>query len=310
MPTSDKDGMTSVPVLAALYVPAIRPDRFDKAASAGADVVIIDLEDSVPPDRKDAARLAAADYLSTRPPAPTVVRVNGTGTPWHTDDLSALQGVTGNLSGVRLPKAEQVDQVRRLTDTLGPIPVHLIVESALGVERIFDLAHTAGVASVGLGEADLRSHLGITSRDGLDWVRSRLIVAAAAAGLPPPLMSVWTAIKDLDGLADSCRDGKAQGFVGRNAIHPSQIPVIRDAFTPTDGEVARARAVLDALATAAGQGSGVAVLPDGSMVDKAMRAAAERIVALADRTRRRQRADGSSGTDRVGHPAGTPDTVR
>lgn len=269
------------PAAAALYVPATRPDRFGKAAASGADVVIIDLEDSVPPAHKAPARSAAIDYLSSQPlSTPTVVRINSHGTPWYEADISAIGQVIDRLTGIRLPKVEHPDDVRRITDTLGPVPVDVIVESARGVENLFAIAGTAGVASIALGEADLRSELSISAPDGLDWIRSRLVVAARAADLPAPMMSVWTAVRDLSGLAASCRDGRSRGFYGRAAIHPTQIPVIRAAFQPSEEEIAHARQVLAALREGADTGSGAVLLPDGDMVDEAMRRTAERTLAF------------------------------
>jgi len=273
--------MRKRPIIAALYVPGDRPDRFGKAAASGADLVILDLEDAVATGRKDEARRAVVDYLSTPPPCPVAVRVNGADTPWHTADLDALAS-SAHVSAIRLPKCESPEQVDETSRRAGGRGVQAVIESAIGVERLYDIARAAATVGVSLGEADLRSALAISDPDGLDWVRSLLVVAAAAAGLPAPLMSVWTDVADRDGLAASCRAGKSRGFLGRAAIHPAQVPVIRDAFRPTDDEIAGARAILEALARAASESSGVAVLPDGRMVDEAMRRGAERTVALAD----------------------------
>jgi citrate lyase subunit beta/citryl-CoA lyase len=162
--------------------------------------------------------------------------------------------------------------------------VHCLIETALGVERAYAIA-TAGpvVASIGLGEADLRGDLAVTDDGGLAYARGRIVVAARAAGLPPPAMSVYPDIEDLDGLAASCRAGRALGFLGRTAIHPRQLPVIVAAFRPTADEVVRARAVLDALADADAAGRGTAVLPDGRFVDRAMAPGARRVLDLAAR---------------------------
>jgi citrate lyase subunit beta/citryl-CoA lyase len=269
------------PIVTALYVPGDRPDRFGKAAASGADVVILDLEDAVAADRKDEARRAVADYLSTPTPCPVAVRVNGAETPWYTSDLEALAHCA-HVSAIRLPKCESPGQVAEASRRSGGGGVQAVIESAIGVERLYDIARAAATVSVSLGEADLRSALSITDPGGLDWVRSRLVVAASAAGLPAPLMSVWADLKDYDGLAASCRAGKTRGFLGRAAIHPDQVPVIRAAFMPTDDEILDARAILAALADAAAVSSGVAVLPNGHMVDAAMRRGAERTLALAE----------------------------
>jgi citrate lyase subunit beta/citryl-CoA lyase len=130
------------------------------------------------------------------------------------------------------------------------------------------------VASLALGEADLAAELGLDGEDAFSWVRCRVVVAARAAGLPAPMMSAYPDLRDLAGLADSCAAGRRLGMRGRTAVHPSQVPVIRAAFAPTDADVAWAREVV----AAAGAG-GVARLGDGSMVDAAMTRRAEAILA-------------------------------
>jgi citrate lyase subunit beta/citryl-CoA lyase len=264
-----------------LYVPGDRPDRFGKAVGSGADAVILDLEDAVVPERKGYARTAVAEFLAHPSPVPVHVRVNALAGPGVGADLAAVAGLPG-LSGVRLPKVEDPGQVRRVASIIDT-PLHCLVESAAGVEAAYPIAtaHPA-VASIGLGEADLRSDLG-ADEAGLVWPRGRIVVAARAAGLPPPAMSVYPDVVDLDGLAASCRTGRALGFRGRAAIHPGQLPVIVDAFRPTGAELARARELLAAVAEARARGCGTAVLADGRFADRAMVAAAERTVALADR---------------------------
>jgi len=257
-----------------LYVPGDRPDMYSKAVESGADVVIVDLEDAVVPAGKDAARRAVCEWLPYAPPGTVEVRVNAAGTPWVADDLEAL-GDVPSLVGVRLPKVESADDVRAAAD-LTRVGISCLIETALGVERAFEIATAhPRVAAIGLGEADLASDLGT---DALDWPRSRVVVAARAAGLPPPAMSVYPNVDDLEGLASSCRRGRALGFRGRAAIHPRQVPVIREAFRPDAGEVAGAQALLAAFGHAFDAGRGVTVLPDGRMVDAAMIGRARRIL--------------------------------
>jgi citrate lyase subunit beta/citryl-CoA lyase len=272
-------------MLTALFVPGDRPDRFDKAVRSGTDAVIIDLEDAVAPDRKADARAAAVDFLSRYGTAavPVQVRVNALETAECLADLAALAGLPG-LAGVRLPKVQSPQEVHEVVARLPGVPVHCLIETALGVERAYAIASAdAAVAGIGLGEADLRADLAVTDDTGLAYARGRVVVAARAAGLPPPAMSVYPDVKDLDGLAASCRAGRALGFLGRNAIHPRQLPVIAASFRPAADEVAHARAVLDALATAGLAGRGTAVLPDGRFVDRAMAPGARRVLELATR---------------------------
>jgi len=237
----------------ALYVPGDRPDRFDKAAASGADTVILDLEDAVAPARRAEAREQVAKWLAGGPVVDVQVRIGSL------DDLAALPARVS----IRLPKVESPSNV----DAVGQRDVHALIETARGVEHAYAIASHPRVATIGLGEADLAADLGIADESALAWIRVRAVVAAGAAGLPAPMMSAYTDVADLDGLAASCAVGRSLGMVGRTAIHPRQVPVIAAAFAPTDAERAWAQEVLAALD---GADVGVAVLPSGTMVDAAM----------------------------------------
>lgn len=268
--------------LTALYVPGDRSDRFDKAAASGADVVILDLEDAVAPAHKETARDAVAVWLGRRPSdgdGPLVqVRVNAARTQWFGADVAAV-AETGGRASVRLPTVESVVDVNAVADMGGPgLVVHALLETALGLENAYAIASHAAVASVGLGEADLASDLGVADATGLAWARSRVVVAARAAGRPAPMMAVYPQLSDDAGLTASCRAGRALGFVGRTAIHPRQLPVIVAAFRPSADEVAHAGSVVDALSTAGTEDAGVAVLPSGEMLDPAMLGGAREVL--------------------------------
>lgn len=265
-----------------LYVPGDRPDRFEKAATSGADAVILDLEDAVAAPRKGYARDAVAEYLASTSPVPLYVRVNELTGPDVAADLAAVAGLPG-LAGLRLPKVQSADQVH-LAAAAGAAELHCLIESATGVEAAYAIATAhPSVAGIGLGEADLSADLNVTDESGLTYARSRIVVAARAAGLNPPAMSAYTNVSDMAGLAASCRTGRALGFLGRTAIHPRQLPVIAEAFRPAPSEVDKARALLEAMAGAEQRDSGTVVLPDGRFADRAMVAAASRTVALAER---------------------------
>ncbi|WP_116952238.1 HpcH/HpaI aldolase/citrate lyase family protein [Jiangella endophytica] len=278
-------------VLTLLYVPADRPDRAEKALASSADVVILDLEDAVAPSAKSSARAGVLSVVPAADPARDVqVRVNAPGTPWCADDLALVAGLPPSVS-VRVPKVSSPADVAAVRSVVGDRPVHALLETAAGVEAAYAIASALGVASIGLGEADLASDLGLPTDGagdgagaGLAWCRQRLVVAARAAGLPAPAMAVWTDLSDADGLAASCARGRELGFVGRAAIHPKQLPVIEAAFRPSPDEVARAAEVVAAVEAAAASGSGVAVLPGGRFIDVAMVEQAQKVLALADRT--------------------------
>lgn len=280
------------PTVVALYAPADRSERFGKALDAGADTVIVDLEDAVTQSRKAEARAALADFAAAwtdrGESAPDVqVRINARGAAAHDDDLVAVAGLPAEF-GIRLPKTESPDEVAAIRAALPGREVHALLESALSIERAFDIAR-AGVSSIAAGEADLRAELGVPAgragEAGLAWSRARIVNAAAAAGLPLPLMAVWADVTDLDGLEASCLAGRALGYAGRTAVHPRQIDVIRRVFTPGADEVARARRIVERVRAAAADGTGAFVLEDGTFVDVAMVKAAERVLAAAAQPR-------------------------
>ncbi len=264
-----------------LYVPGNRPDRFDSAATSGADAVVIDLEDAVPPAAKDEARQAAADYAASATGVALYVRINSPRSPWARDDIAAVASLA--LAGIRVPKVEDAEEVRTLATLLydagAPFPMHCLIESALGVERAYDICRADPlVAGLALGEADLAADLGTTDDDGLRYARSRCVVAARAAGLPPPVQSVYPNVQDLDGLRISCEQGRRLGFLGRSAIHPRQVPVINAAYTPSPAEVADAQMVIESAQRREGEAF---ALPDGRFVDPALVEQARRTLALA-----------------------------
>ncbi|MEV0780292.1 HpcH/HpaI aldolase/citrate lyase family protein [Streptomyces sp. NPDC050433] len=258
-----------------LYAPGDRPDVVQKALASGADAVIVDLEDAVAADRREYARAATAELLASASPglAPVHVRVAGE------DDIPALAALPG-LAGLRLPKITHASDIHRVAATAPHTPLYALLESALGIENAHAIAsaHPA-VRGIALGEADLRADLGVRNDAGLDWPRSRVVVAARAAGLPAPVQSVFPDVRDLEGLAASCAHGRSLGFFGRSAIHPRQLPVIERAYLPTAREVESATEIVEAAA----KGAGALALPDGRFVDAAIVAAAHRTLILAER---------------------------
>lgn len=266
-----------VPPLTWLYVPADRPDRIEKAIASAAHAVIVDLEDAVAPENKEAARRNVRELLGRPREKPISVRINSLRSSLGEADLAALAGLEG-VDGVHLPKLERPEEVHAVLDLLArPRRIHGLIETAAGVEAAFDLARS-GVAGISLGESDLRSQTGALEA-GLDWARSRIVNAAVAAGLPRPPQSVYPRLNDDEGLARSCARGRELGHLGRSAIHPAQLRIIEQAYLPTGEELARARATVERLE----QARGAATLEGGELVDAAMLGAARQIVAIADR---------------------------
>ncbi|MFI6597488.1 HpcH/HpaI aldolase/citrate lyase family protein [Nonomuraea sp. NPDC050536] len=252
-----------------LYVPGDRPERFAKAVASGADVVIIDLEDAVAPERKDEALANVLAYLPGE--GKIHVRVNDLTTARGRADVAALAGAPG-LAGIRVPKVESV----RVLD-VAPMPVHALLESAAGIVNAAEIAAHPGVAGLALGEQDLAAELSITDGRAMDHLRLQVVLAAAAAGLPPVAMSVYPNVRDDAGLLASCTAGRALGLFGRSAIHPRQVPLIRQAFRPTDEEAARALEIVQA---AEESGRAAFALADGRFVDAPVLARARRTVEL------------------------------
>ncbi|MEV7786691.1 CoA ester lyase [Streptomyces sp. NPDC088106] len=264
-----------------LYAPGDRPPVVAKALASGAHVVVIDLEDAVAPDRKAYARSATAELLRDPQPVPVHVRVNALSGPWGRADLEAVAPAPG-LSGLRLPKVSSPSDVvrvaRRVVSARGGVPpLYALLESALGIERAHAVATAhPSLRGIAIGEADLRADLGVRDDVGLDYSRSRVVVAARAAGLPPPTQSVHPDTRDLDGLMASCARGRALGFLGRAAIHPRQLPVIERAYLPSEQEIEQAETVLKAAAMT----QGAQALPDGTFIDKAVVTTAHRTLTL------------------------------
>jgi citrate lyase subunit beta/citryl-CoA lyase len=274
------------PIRSYLYVPGDDSRRIEKALATGADAVVIDLEDAVAPSRKEEARRNAAEILESEPAKPIFVRVNALGSEVAARDIDAVARL--QLSGLRLPKVESLEGVRLVAETLEELRsqagIQCLIESALGLELAFEIARShERVASISLGEADLAADLGVVADAGLLYARSRIVSASRAAGLQGPVQSVYTNVNDLDGLRRSTAEGKNMGFVGRSAIHPSQVPIINEVFTPTEEEVTEAQVLLDRLDSEARSGTGAFVLEDGRFVDRAVVESARRTLARRDR---------------------------
>jgi len=271
------------PVRSYLYVAGSDPRRIEKALASEADAVVIDLEDAVAPERKDEARRIAAGVLETEPPKPVFVRVNAPSTALRERDIEAVAG--RNLYGLRLPKTESAEDVRSVAARLEELGceggIQCLIESALGLEMAFEISHAhPRVMGLGPGEADLAADLGVSGEEGLLYARSRIVSACRAAGRVP-VQSVYTNVRDLDGLRRSTAEGKRLGFFGRSAIHPVQVQIINGVFTPTEDEVNEAENLLNRLESASASGTGVFVLEDGRFVDEAVVREARSTITLA-----------------------------
>jgi citrate lyase subunit beta/citryl-CoA lyase len=255
-----------------LFVPGSRPDRFAKALAAGADMVILDLEDAVAPDDKDRARTAVAELLATG--VQVAVRINPSGTPWHQGDLDL---VTNHPCTLIVSKAEDPAAVTAIADAANRTVVPLI-ESAAGVLNAHAIAQTPGVCRLALGNADLAAQMGVDPSDqaALLWTRSALVMASADANIAAPVDGVTLTVDEPSSASDAADHARRLGFRGKLCIHPSQILRVRQAFAPTDAEIRWARRIIEASGATDG---GVAVV-DGTMVDRPVLIRARAILAM------------------------------
>jgi citrate lyase subunit beta/citryl-CoA lyase len=258
-----------------LFVPGDRGDRFAKAAGSGADVVVCDLEDAVSGESKAAARSEVAGWLSRGGAA--CVRVNAHGTAFHDADVSALASSPGLLA-VMVPKAEDPEMLGRLSDTLEPATAVVpLVETALGVHRVHELAAARGVVRLAFGSIDFA--LDVSAEDAplpLLFARSVLVLASRVAGLPPPVDGVATELDDLPAVQAAARAAAGLGFGGKLCIHPRQVAAVHAGLAPTEEQVRHARQVLAAVA------DGGAGRVDGHMVDVPVLARARRLLERYD----------------------------
>lgn len=267
-----------------LFVPGDRPDRFPKAAASGADVLILDLEDSVVPDRKGEARQAVAAYLGEHRAVPFFVRVNPLCSGLIDDDLLAI--TAGRPDGLMLPKAEGAADIATLAAKAPGIPIlPVATETPAAIFQLGSYAQAADhLAGLTWGAEDLPAAIGASTArepDGnytapYQLARSLTLFGAHAAGVPA-IETVYPDFRDLDGLAAYAARGRRDGFTGMMAIHPAQVSVINDAFTPSAAELTHARRVVALFAASPMAG---ALQLDGRMVDAPHLWAARRLLNL------------------------------
>jgi len=255
-----------------LYSPASKPELVEKAFNSQADCIVIDLEDAVHHDKKDEARKFVVDFLSKPASKPFLVRINDLNGPWGVTDLESIS--SPNLFGIRIPKTASVDTVKKASKILDAkksnAQIHLLIESALGVVKAFELSSCdPKVAAISLGEADLLSDLRATNDEALAFSRLSILLAARAAGIKQPSQSVYANTKDLKGLEESTIKAKATGFFGRSIIHPSHIEIVNTIYTPTKEEAEKAEELLGVYEQMQATGNSVMALPNGEMIDPA-----------------------------------------
>lgn len=277
-----------------LYAPGSSPRVVGKALSAGADAVILDLEDAVAPAEKAEARRHLATTIGqVRSSSDVHVRINRTTEGFDLDDLRAV--VQPGLDALRLPKVETAGHVRALDEVLteqeaaagmpaGGVALYPTVESAAGALSLPRVVQASErVTRVVFGATDFLADIAASGDDDLATihVRSSLVLTSRAAGIGPPVDGAHTQLDDLDGLRRACLRARSLGFFGKSVIHPRQLAVVHEAFTPTEDEIGRARDVVRAHEEADRDGRG-AVAVNGGFVDAAVVERARALLAIAE----------------------------
>lgn len=273
----------------ALFAPASRAELLRKLPRSRPDAAIIDLEDGVPPSAKEAARgiarAGAEELAASIPQLRLFVRINAAGTPWFVDDIT--QGLSPVLTGIVLPKYESIDQLEHLSEELGRSGLsHLVVlaglETARGVERVSQLLRPPIVAAYFGAEDFIADMGGERTEENLEvlYARSRVVLASRLAGIPA-LDQVVVNFHDDQRFVAEARQARALGYTGKLCIHPAQVPLAHQVFSPTPQEVARARRLLDAFHQAQAERQGVIVF-EGQMVDLPLVRRAQTILAQSD----------------------------
>ena len=264
-----------------LFVPGNRPDRFAKACAAGADAVVLDLEDSVASQDKSRARAAVAEWIT--PAHPVLVRVNTSNSEWFQDDLNL--GRAKGVAGVLLPKAERVEEIRIVAENFGAAAtIFPQIETAKGFRNALALASAERVERLLFGSIDFQFDLAMTAEeDELLYFRSRIVLDSRLAGIQPPVDGVTMDIHSAERIRADTLRARRLGFSGKMCIHPKQVPIVNESFTPTADEESWATRVVEA--SAAAQGAATSV--DGKMVDRPVLARAELILAILTQLRQR-----------------------
>ena len=285
------------PIRSALFVPGNRPDRVDKAVGSGADAVIIDLEDAVPPAQKEQSRATAREKIAAFPESEILVRVNAIGSEFLAGDLEEI--VARGLGCIIVPKVEEREHIREIDRRLGEaerrkdlepgaIAVIPLIESARAVQNAFEIlsekTDPRRLFTAAFGAADYTLDMGIEmTMEGteLHYPRSRIAVACRAAGVDPPLDTPFMIdVKNVEALTADARRARELGFQGKLCIHPIQIEPCHAVFSPTAAEIEQAERVIRAFEDAEARGIG-AIQLDGKFVDAPIVERSRRTLKLA-----------------------------
>ena len=273
-----------------LYMPSSNERALEKAKSLPVDTLILDLEDAVAPDAKDAARAnaCAAVQSGDYPRSELTILVNGLGSEWHDADLAAA--CAAGPDAIVVPKVESADEVRRLVAAMeaagAPEKTQLwaMIETPVAVLHAEEIARASDRLTVFvMGTNDLNKELGaelVPGRQPLVTGLSMTLLGARAAGVAV-IDGVWMDVKDLEGLRDECVQGRQMGFDGKTLIHPGQVEVANEVFAPSAEQVADARGIIAAFEAAVAEGRGVATYK-GKLVENLHVDTARKVIATAE----------------------------
>ena len=265
-----------------LFVPGSSSRMLEKARALNCDVVVLDLEDSVAPEAKEAAREAVCAAIKSFGAREVAVRINALSTPWGEADVTALKSAAPDA--LLLPKVERAADIAAIS---GPIPVWAMIETPLGVLNVANIA-AGGAELLAMGSNDLLKSMqaqSLPDRRNLWSALSQTVIAARAHGLSV-IDGTFNEIADDAGFLESCLQGRAFGFDGKTLIHPGQIEACNRIFAPSPEELLQARRILAAFQQNPGKG---ALLLDGRMIEGLHAEDARRLLALAEAIESRSR---------------------
>lgn len=260
-----------------LFVPGTRPERFAKALDSGADGVIIDLEDAVAEENKKRARDAirsAWPTFNAEQKKRLIIRSNSPGSQFYAADLILAQEL--DVACLLIPKSESLDQINGAAQILPNTAIIPMIETAIGLDRINDIATAEQVLRLALGNLDLQADLGMvcdSQESELQTARFQIVLASRLAQIAPPIDGVTPSTDDIERVTNDAERAKRMGFGGKLCIHPKQVPLVKAAFLPSAEEISWAFRVIEADKAS----KGGAVKLDGRMIDHP-------VVLLAQRT--------------------------
>ena len=260
-----------------MFVPGTRSDRFIKALESGADGIILDLEDAVAEEDKQKARDAihsAWPTFTAEQKKRLIIRSNAPGSHFYAADLILAKAL--DVACLLIPKSESLDQINGAALILPNTAIIPMIETAIGLDRLNEIANSEQVLRLALGNIDLQADLRMVcdpQETELQHARFQMVLASRLAQIAPPIDGVTPSTDDIERITDDAERAKRMGFGGKLCIHPKQVSIVKDAFMPTSEEVSWAQRVIEADQAS----KGGAVKLDGRMIDRP-------VVLLAQRT--------------------------